>query len=499
MTQALVLGPLLGLESDSLYTISFVTRADVKKAAVQCNGSTVAAIRIDDIPSGAFWRAEITIKPQDVPQTLSYQVLLGNEVAQGVLPKTEWQFYVPSQSEKIKMAYASCNGFSDYKLMTSTEEPYRLWSELQKQHQDRPFSLFILGGDQVYADSIWTSVPTLKAWNELGLKEKLKRNATKQMLSQIDSFYSKLYCERWARAELAEPLATIPHIMMWDDHDIFDGWGSYPTDLQGCAVYQAIYQSALKYFKLFQLRSMNNTSLLNPKANPEHYSLGLTFRGYQILGMDNRSQRTIPQIMGTAQWADINAYLDKCQQGDLLVMSGVPVVYRDFSFTEAALDATPWQEELTDDLKDHWRAKEHQGERARLIMRLLDNAKCRQKSSENNKARTVILSGDVHVGCLGVIKDTRNNELVNVHQVVSSGIVHPAPSQLQWMGILTTTNDNMEYLDENRHIQAEMLKTYGAGVYLRTRNFVTLQEGTDSKLWVNWVCENNEKPTYPLV
>jgi hypothetical protein len=26
--------------------------------------------------------------------------------------------------------------------------------------------------------------------------------------------------------------------MSWDDHDIFDGWGSYPEELQESAVFQ---------------------------------------------------------------------------------------------------------------------------------------------------------------------------------------------------------------------------------------------------------------------
>ena len=95
--------------------------------------------------------------------------------------------------------------------------------------------------------------------------------------------------------------------------------------------------------------------------------------------------------MSKNQWRDITDYLDsQCQSGDLLLLSAVPVVYRDFSFTERMVDATPWEEELTDDLKDHWRAKEHQGERLKLIMRLLANAKARCANSQGN-ARTVIL------------------------------------------------------------------------------------------------------------
>ena len=40
--------------------------------------------------------------------------------------------------------------------------------------------------------------------------------------------------------------------MTWDDHDIFDGWGSYPDTLQNCPVFQGCYQAALRFYLLFQ-------------------------------------------------------------------------------------------------------------------------------------------------------------------------------------------------------------------------------------------------------
>lgn len=40
--------------------------------------------------------------------------------------------------------------------------------------------------------------------------------------------------------------------MTWDDHDIFDGWGSYPDTLQNCPVFQGCYQAARRFYLLFQ-------------------------------------------------------------------------------------------------------------------------------------------------------------------------------------------------------------------------------------------------------
>ena len=57
---------------------------------------------------------------------------------------------------------------------------------------------------------------------------------------------------------MAAVFSTIPTLMMWDDHDIFDGWGSYDAELQNCAVYQGIFAAARDAFRLFQLQCAPN-------------------------------------------------------------------------------------------------------------------------------------------------------------------------------------------------------------------------------------------------
>ena len=495
MSASIITGPLLGLESDSLYTVCFTTAQSVNQASVTANGHSVAASAAGDTCNHRFWRAEIPVAPGVHALAVRYRVLLDGSLARDYNNRDEWQFYVPAHGEKPKILYASCNGFSSADLANKTERPYALWEKLQEEHTGAPYALMIMGGDQLYADEMWSTVPTLKEWSKLPRKDKVKRQVSKPMLQQIDRFYDGLYQQRWNDPVMSEMLASIPNIMMWDDHDIFDGWGSYPDDLQNCPVFKAIYASARQYFELLQMRSRRNASLLNRDA--AHFAFALQFRGYHILALDNRAERTLQQVMSRQQWDDVLRHLDsKVTHGDLLLLSAVPVVYRDFSFTESALDATPWDEELTDDLKDHWRAKEHQGERARLIMRLLDNVGRRQ---QQGNARTVILSGDVHIGCLGVVNDRRDAQRSRkIHQVVSSGIVHPAPSRIAWYGIMAVTNDKTEHLNEDKSIEIAMLKPYSSDQYLRTRNYVSLQEGNDRKLWLNWICESKDKPVYPL-
>jgi hypothetical protein len=76
--------------------------------------------------------------------------------------------------------------------------------------------------------------------------------------------------------------------------------------------------------------------------------------------------------------------------------------------------------------------------------------------------------------------------------------VHPPPSRVEWLGIQAITNDRNEYLNEDMTIETSMLTPVGSDKYLRTRNFSTFHEGSDNKLWINWVCESGDEPVYPL-
>ena len=494
MSDKLALGPLLSVEDDNKYVICFLSKND-SDFSIFIDKEEIKAEKIGILKSGNFYRAEFEIKQSKKSKTITYNILNNNTDSNttDAFNRDSWSFYVPSSTEKPKFAYASCNGFSSPDLLAKTDEPYLLWDKLIDQHDNEPFSILIMGGDQVYADELWSKVKELEEWSRLNMNDKMKRKATKAMIRNLDTFYESLYLKKWSDEQMSLCLATIPTVMMWDDHDIFDGWGSYPQELLDCDVYQNIFKTAKKYFEIFQIRSLKNQTLLTKDRT--HFSFALKFRNYHILGLDNRTQRSIYQVMGNDQWKDLNTYLDENILNDnLLVLSAVPVVYRDFSLTENLVDFTSWQEELTDDLKDHWRAKEHQGERMRLIMRLFMNIEKRKVSKRNT--RTVILSGDVHVGSLGVINDHKNQN--KIHQVVSSGIVHTPPSYVEWLGITSITNDNNEYLNEDKTIETSMLTPIGSAKYLRVRNFVTINEGTDEKLWINWVCDNKDRPCYAL-
>lgn len=491
--ETLLLGPLLGLESEMDYTVCFVTANSVDSASVIFADTEIEASNLEGLQKGKFWRAEYRATPPSSTQTRSYSIKSGDAFLSDRHGRNSWSFHIPARDESPRIAYASCNGFSSPDLMSKSSDPFLMWKLMKASHEKDPFSLLIMGGDQVYADEIWTSVSELAKWTELKLEKRRDRKPTHKMKHQLRVFYEQLYQGRWNSSEMSEMLACIPSAMMWDDHDIFDGWGSHPESINHCPVHLGIFEEARRCFELFQVRSIRNKSLLCKDRS--HYTFGFRFRDMYILGLDNRSRRTRNQIMDNKQWSELTLHLEKIDTVDnLLILTAIPVVYRDFSAAEILLDATSWEEELTDDLKDHWRSRQHEGERARLIMNLLDSVRRRGATS-----RTVVLSGDVHVGCAGIINDWRAPEKYRVHQLVSSGIVHPAPSRIQWLGISAATNDEVEYLNEEGTIEIKMLKPFGSKKYIRSRNFLSIKLGSDKKLWATWICENNTRPELPLM
>jgi hypothetical protein len=177
----------------------------------------------------------------------------------------------------------------------------------------------------------------------------------------------------------------------------------------------------------------------------------------------------------------------------LLIMTGVPVIYRRFSKIENLSMLTPWQEELEDDLLDHWTASLHQGDRIRLIYNLVN----RQVSLQmNGSAQWAFLSGDVHVGGVGVAWDDRLN--AGLYQLISSGIAHPPPSAIQWKAVQLTSNDEPEIIGDGDMIARLLVPTGAEANYLRTRNFLSSHVGSDQQIWFEWICEDGRRPVFTI-
>lgn len=445
------------------------------------NITTIASVPLAS-PQYDAVRYDFSIPLTTKPQTVTYQI--GTE---------QFQFSVPAKNTTPNLAYVSCNGFSSARVMKDVEDKYNRWRDINNEHQKKNFNILLMGGDQIYSDSIWHDSATLEDWSNQWGSSRWKTPFTQTMHDEVDSLFFKIYFKNFSNDEIRSALSCIPTIMMWDDHDIMDGWGSYPFERHNSDVYQGIFRMAEKYFRIFQLQIPADDITVHPASIPNitNYSLGYLKMGeLSLMVADLRKERS-PQpmkIMSEANWKIFYQYLDKIpEDGHLIIQSSIPVAYQNLNKLEALLNMLPGQAELEDDLRDHWRSEAHMGERKRFIHRLLDYT--RQK-----KTRVTIVSGDVHVGASAVIESTRYPDSSfsnNINQLISTGVVHPAPSAFVRY-LLENNSREIETIESG--ITAQMIPLTSKGHYLiGERNWLSIEPDDRSRLWANWHVEFSDQ------
>ncbi|MFC4158323.1 alkaline phosphatase D family protein [Chitinimonas lacunae] len=486
---SLVLGPILqfrGLRAKR-WCISLLCVTELDKTAPVLQMAKALIVKTRTIakvpftaPAYKVWRLDIDL-PLDAGQ-VEYEI--------GGLKR---QLSVPAATPRL--AYASCNGFSDPKLMKKVDDKNERWKHLQAQHQREPYHLLLLGGDQIYSDEMWRTIDSLYQWTELPYQRRIRSAWSRTMQQQADLFFCEVYLKRWTQAEPQVTLGSIPTVMMWDDHDIFDGWGSYPLELHQSPVFQGLFEMARDYFRIFQLQLGLREK--HPAAIPGQTTFNLGFSQLGELALwvlDLRSERSPDRVVSAQSWQAMFDWLDRLPpQQHLLVMSSVPVAYLDLAMLEQLLEALPGQQELEDDLRDHWRSVPHLQERLRLIHRLLDFAIAK-------RCRVTLLSGDVHVGAACAVESTRHGPVGNaavINQLISSGVVHPGPPALVRY-LLETNASHIEKID--RGITAAMLPIAGRRKYLiGQRNWLAIEPDTQGRLWANWHVEEEDAPITKVI
>ncbi|GIL73332.1 hypothetical protein Vretifemale_3526 [Volvox reticuliferus] len=274
------------------------------------------------------------------------------------------------------------------------------------------------------------------------------------MVNEVFDFYFRNYTTHFGKPTFRDALASIPQVMVWDDHDIFDGWGSYPEELQRCPVFLGVFFVARKFYLLFQCHAAeSNYRELNKGWGLTGLSctvmLGNTTA---VVGLDSRGERSRSQIIRPASWAAFSDQVAKLPAGvrHVVVLATVPLVYPTVPGIEEAMMALAGtglmvsaltaflqktglssqiysqfgEPELLDDLLDHWSARPHEVEKYCFVRMMQDLAKARG-------FRFSILSGDVHCAGVAAFQTIPKINLKADHrymvQVISSAIGNVPP------------------------------------------------------------------------
>lgn len=393
-----------------------------------------------------FFRFEIS-QMLEQPKKLRYEVLHETKVArQGTIN-------VPGSGQEWNIVAYSC-----YDQRRDVGE--RLWEHIADKNVsgERPVHVVLGGGDQLYNDNVWNE-PRMTRWLELEQHERLSIQPSEEDLQEIRAFYLASYLRHLNFHAAAEFLRGIPQLNTWDDHDIFDGWGSYPAQLQDCPMFRAVFREAQTFYRLFQL--MTTPELAESDgyvvtkgphgADPSAYHyVGQLGPSVGIALPDTRAQRTREHIISSDAYVQIAAQISLLPASvkHLIFLSAVPVVYPKLAVLEGLLKRFEGdtvagllaktglydkvmnafdQPDLLDDVTDHWSSSAHNGEKQKLLLLLRDLA-------AERALRVTLLSGDVHLCTFGWAASKAGPPPIAdpgfIPQIVTSAIGNKPPEDL---------------------------------------------------------------------
>ncbi|KAJ1550242.1 hypothetical protein HK405_001071, partial [Cladochytrium tenue] len=181
------------------------------------------------------------------------------------------------------------------------------------------------------------------------IKNRGKVEWTSEHERSVGDFYYLAYIYHFQEEVFAEALATIPYAFVCDDHDILDGFGSYPAYLMDTPVMQNVGRLAYRFYLLFQHHTtFAEAGSLGLFPAPAGFSwLRRLGPSVAVLAIDNRSQRTEHRVVPERCWAEIWRQLDELSEEKdsaavikhLIVVATVPVVYPRMKLADSLMDS----------------------------------------------------------------------------------------------------------------------------------------------------------------
>lgn len=304
-------------------------------------------------------------------------------------------------------------------------ENMEMWSRFQEELDDAQADFIIAGVDQVYTDgnkylSIWRWLKKVK--DEVAALPRTER------IDIMKSWFRDIYRGYWGDLSLRKVLRNYPTYMIWDDHEIMDGWGSYTRkelsneldtlwELEDTGKNLALAQDMREAAGIVYGEYQHSH---NPPTPAGQYDYAFEWGPAAFYVLDMRGTRDYnrkqDRILGEAQFARLEQWLaglDLTRTKAVFVVSTVPVVHAS-SFIINFLDLTLLG--LKDDMRDAWEHDSNQAERDKLLDAVF-------AFSNTSGCPLTFLSGDVHIGAAFRLA-REGYPAARVHQITSSAITY---------------------------------------------------------------------------
>jgi hypothetical protein len=253
-------------------------------------------------------------------------------------------------------------------------------------------------GDTAYADGTPATNFVGQAYGEVDLAGRPGLRA------ELRSAYRRMYRAHWSFPPLQRLMRTVPHLCMWDDHEIRDGWGSEDLDFAGGnpLIFEVAREVADEYILQSGPRLRPNRPGMAPAARPDAHQAYVAGSLAAFI-FDGRNSRRYSdpesRIVSDAQFADFEAFCESIARNRhvhfLVLGCAVPFInLKDFVEelgAQAPKALTDLMAGIRDDIRDSWHAPANRPGLKR-ILGILRRLHWRRPDLD-----IVNVSGDIHV------------------------------------------------------------------------------------------------------
>ena len=299
----------------------------------------------------------------------------------------------------------------------------------------------LLGGDQIYSDEI----------EPISVRHNLPGDERHPpSLDQALAAYRQVCRGYLGETGFRALRERFPTLCMWDDHDIFNDWGSR---LEKSPRDQRMFEAAARAYGEYQ-HARNPDGAIEPPPYPWRFRWGTA----AFLAVDVRSARDYPSgtLLGGPQWE----WLKGCLRGESDDLRGVETLFVVLSIPMGhvarwlvrLVDRLPG--EVADEARDRWSSVAFVDNRDAVLRELF------AWQSAAPARQVILLSGDVHAASAFTIR--RRGGPGVVQQFTSSAFTSPSTwgeNVLGWLAVRGTNLREPEWRWK-RHFLV-LLNNYG--------------------------------------
>jgi len=327
----------------------------------------------------------------------------------------------PGEPARLTFGFGSCN--RPFQL-EGDEIVYHqaagIYDALQNDLVRADGRFVLLAGDQIYSDEIDPISVRSDHLDDEGWLPTPEE--TLDAYRQISRGY--LHVSGFQRLRNGLPTLTI-----WDDHDIFDNWGSRR---EVSTLDRRMFDAASRAY--YEYQHIRNPG---PHAGqpPYHYAYQYGDIGFFVLDVRGQRDWRSGKILGDRQWKDLTDYLGN-QSNErittLFIVSSVPVAHV-ARWMARAFEHLPGV--FGDSVRDRWSAAAYRDQRKRLLQLLFDW----QAAAPGRQA--IVLSGDVHVAGAYTIRPRSGPG--RIEQFTSSAFTTPLSSFERYLNVIAARGSNL--------------------------------------------------------